>query len=83
MDAEGVAGLRRSMGIIFQDYKLLPRRTVIDNVAFGLEVLGVGARDRRKLALELLKSIGLEVVPRPIPNSFLVENSSALRLREH
>ena len=48
---DGVAALRREGGVVFQDYKLLPRRSVLDNVAYGLEVLGVGARERRRLAL--------------------------------
>ncbi len=55
-----IAELRSGMGIIFQDYKLLPRRTVADNVAYGLEVQGVRAADRRKLAKKLLGAIGLE-----------------------
>lgn len=57
---DGVAALRRELGVIFQDYKLLPRRSVLDNVAYGLEVLGVGVRERRRLAMLLLHSIGLE-----------------------
>ena len=54
-----VPALRRDIGIVFQDYKLLPRRTVIDNVAFGLEVQGVALNERRALAARLLEAIGL------------------------
>jgi cell division transport system ATP-binding protein len=57
---DGVAELRRGIGVIFQDYKLLPRRSVLDNVAYGLEVLGVGIRERRRLAMLLLHAMGLQ-----------------------
>jgi cell division transport system ATP-binding protein len=57
---EGIASLRREIGVIFQDYKLLPRRSVLDNVAYGLEVLGVGVRERRRLAMLLLHAMGLQ-----------------------
>jgi cell division transport system ATP-binding protein len=58
--SDGVAQLRREIGVIFQDYKLLPRRSVLDNVAYGLEVLGVGIRERRRLAMLLLHAMGLQ-----------------------
>ncbi len=57
---DGVAEMRRGLGVIFQDYKLLPRRSVLDNVAYGLEVLGVSVRERRRLAMLLLHAMGLQ-----------------------
>lgn len=60
MNHDGIAAMRRDMGIVFQDYKLLLRRTVVDNVAYGLEVQGVKASERRRLAMKLLEAIGLE-----------------------
>lgn len=62
-----VAKLRRDMGVVFQDYKLLPRRTVVDNVAFGLEVAGSPAKQRRKLAYEMLAMIGLQERSQALP----------------
>lgn len=64
-----IAFLRRSIGVIFQDYKLLPRRTVIDNVGFGLEVQGVQVKERRTMASALLKAVGLEDKGNSLPQT--------------
>jgi cell division transport system ATP-binding protein len=52
--------LRRSIGVVFQDYKLLPNRTVLENVAITLEVLGWGKRDIGKKVYHILKQMGIE-----------------------
>ena len=52
--------LRRSVGVVFQDYKLLPNRTVLENVAITLEVLGWGRADIGKKVYHILKQMGLQ-----------------------
>jgi cell division transport system ATP-binding protein len=51
--------LRRSMGIVFQDYKLLPRRTVLENVTYVQKFLGVAAAERRRRAYQTLRLVEL------------------------
>ena len=51
---------RKKIGMVFQHFGLLPHRTVLDNIAFGLEIGGVSAGQRRKKAEETLPKVGLE-----------------------
>src|SRR5712692_10713183 len=51
--------LRRSLGIVFQDAKLLSGRTVFENIAFVLRVLGTARRDITPRAFQALKAVGL------------------------
>lgn len=53
--------MRRSkMGMVFQSFGLLPHRSVLENVAFPLEMRGQDKHDRRERALEVIKLVGLE-----------------------
>ena len=56
-----VAGPGADRGMVFQDYTSFDNRTVEDNVAFGLECRGVGARERREQARAWIEKVGLDV----------------------
>ncbi len=51
--------LRRKLGIIFQDYKLLDDRPVFDNVTFALQAVGYSTRDMKMRAMQSLSQVGL------------------------
>ena len=52
--------LRRKLGIVFQDFKLLPKLTVYENVAFSLEILGLPNKEIREKTLKALELVGLK-----------------------
>ena len=51
--------LRRTLGVIFQDFRLIQDRTVYENVAFAMRVLGAGNREIKKRVPEVLELVGL------------------------
>ncbi len=60
MDEDELRELRRSsVAMVFQHYGLLPHRTVLDNVALGLELRGASEQDRKERALDVIETVGL------------------------
>ncbi|MBP2646290.1 MAG: cell division ATP-binding protein FtsE [Firmicutes bacterium] len=51
--------LRRRLGIVFQDYRLLPNKTVYDNIAFAMEVIEASRRESQKRVNHVLDLVGL------------------------
>ncbi len=56
---DGVPPYRRSVNTVFQDYALFPHMNVVDNVAYGLMIRGVGKKERRRQAEEMLELVRL------------------------
>ena len=59
---------RHSVSMVFQHFGLLAHRSVVDNVAFGLEVQGMGKRERQQRAHEVLRLVGLEDAANQFPD---------------
>ena len=60
--------LRRRLGIVFQDYRLLPKLTVYENVAFTLEVIGTKKKEIKRRALKAIELVGLKAKTRNYPD---------------
>ncbi|MEZ4332895.1 MAG: cell division ATP-binding protein FtsE [Myxococcota bacterium] len=60
LGARAIPALRRRIGVVFQDFKLLQDRTVEENVRLALDVIGTPRREARTRVFQLLKSVGLQ-----------------------
>lgn len=68
MKRKDVPKLRRTMGIVFQDFRLIPTMNVFQNVAFAMYVVGAGGRDVRREVSKALSMVGLGHKARSMPS---------------
>ncbi|GAC1434507.1 MAG: hypothetical protein NVSMB51_01830 [Solirubrobacteraceae bacterium] len=59
IERKKIPSYRRNLGVVFQDFKLLPNRTVYDNVAYALQVTGAGRKQIRRQVPDILRLTGL------------------------
>jgi len=63
-----IPSYRRRLGVVFQDFKLLPRRTVYENVAFALEIAGVSTKEIRNIVPKVLDLVDLSDQAKKFPD---------------
>ncbi|ALV22714.1 MAG: cell division ATP-binding protein FtsE [Carnobacterium sp.] len=68
MKDKDIPYLRRHVGVVFQDFKLLPRLTVYENIAYAMEVVEKNPKIIKKRVLEVLELVGLKHKVRMFPN---------------
>lgn len=74
---DAVSRSRREIGMVFQEYSLLPWRSVLDNIALGPEFSGMPRNEREVKAMEYLRLVGMETFSRAFPH----ELSGGMRQR--
>ena len=62
-----IPSLRRSLGIVFQDFKLLQDKTVFENISFVQKIMGVSLKERRQKTYEILQRVGIAHKMRELP----------------
>jgi len=77
VDGKPIKGSHRDIGMVFQEESTFPWRSVIENVAFPLEVAGIGKREREEKALRFVRLVGLDGFERRYP----AELSGGMRQR--
>jgi len=77
LDGEEIRGPNPKVGMVFQEYSLFPWRTVIDNIAFGLEMRGIPKEERHRVAEEYLELVNLS----QFRDSYPSELSGGMRQR--
>lgn len=60
--------LRRQLGMVFQDYKLLPKKTAAENIAFALEVVGASRSETNETVARMLRLVGMEEKAQRFPH---------------
>ncbi len=68
MNERSLQFFRRKVGVVFQDYKLLPQKSVFENVAFAMEVCGYRSEDIEKRVPEVLAIVGLQGYAKRFPH---------------
>lgn len=62
-----IPALRRSLGIVFQDFKLLQDKSVFENISFVQKIMGVSLKERREATYEILQRVGIAHKMRELP----------------